>query len=213
MSRQQRGPARLIAGAVLLAVCGRVLVGVGMGEVGNGAASLPTTASPDVPPAPVAAPHPELAGASPTSPGPSPASPPAPGVTAGRPATNLPPPLSGPGADPVVQRAVEDALPPDLPPDIEEEVAQLGRRVWLAEVTGAGRDQWPGYFLPAPARSSFYTRVRVQAAIGRRDPDRPGVVAHLVWAGAGPSGTYMDGRSATVRFIRKGETGTWTPQR
>ncbi|MFD6798643.1 hypothetical protein [Streptomyces cyaneofuscatus] len=120
--------------------------------------------------------------------------------------------MSGPGADPVVQRAVEDAISPDLPPDIAREVAELGRRVWLAEVTGVGRDRWPGYF-PATVRSTLYARVRIQAAIGRRDQEGPGVVAHLVWAGAGPSGTYMDGRTATVRFIRKGETGTWTPQR
>ncbi len=127
-------------------------------------------------------------------------------------AENLPPSMSGPGADPVVQRAIEEAIPSDLSPDVEQEVAELGRRVWLAEVAGTGRDQWPDYF-PVTVRSTFYSRVRVQAAIGRRNPDGPGAVAHLVWAGAGPSGTYMDGRTATVRFLRKGETGTWTPQR
>ncbi|MFF5894032.1 hypothetical protein ACFY72_35485 [Streptomyces globisporus] len=121
--------------------------------------------------------------------------------------------MSGPTADPVVQRALDGAVPADLPTRIAHEVAELGVEVWLAEVTGRGRERWPDYFTDRGARTAFYTRVRVQAAIGRKDPVGPGAAVHLVWAGAGPAGTFMDGRTATVRFIRDERSGTWTPQR
>ncbi|MEU2462076.1 hypothetical protein ABZ604_31405 [Streptomyces sp. NPDC012473] len=123
----------------------------------------------------------------------------------------LPEPGAGPRADPLVQRALEQAIAPDLAPAEEAELAMLGRRVWMAEVTGAGRVAWPAYF-PDADMASRYSRVRIQGLIARADPDhRSDAVVHLVWAGADPSGTFLDGRTATVRFARRGSA--WMPTR
>ncbi|GGW17317.1 hypothetical protein GCM10010264_72320 [Streptomyces globisporus] len=211
MTATTRGPAALIIATVLLAATGMVLIGIGTSSSPT-AVSTPGPESPATPVVPTSRSHPGAAersaaagsSASVSASSPS-ASPP------GR--QNLPPSMSGPEADPVVQRALDDAVPPDLPTDIANEVAELGVEVWLAEVTGRGRERWPDYFTDRGARTAFYTRVRVQAAIGRKDPVGPGAVVHLVWAGAGPAGTFMDGRTATVRFIRDERSGTWTPQR
>ncbi|MEV6781964.1 hypothetical protein [Streptomyces sp. NPDC051098] len=124
----------------------------------------------------------------------------------------LPPPGSGPAADPLIQRALDQAMPPDLPAATSRELAALGRAVWTAEVTGTGRQKWPQYFTQ-PATAT-YTRVRIQAAVARRNPDHraaDAAVVHLVWAGADPSGTYLDGRPATVHLTREG--ATWNPAR
>ncbi|MCT9093517.1 hypothetical protein N4G70_32310 [Streptomyces sp. ASQP_92] len=48
-----------------------------------------------------------------------------------------------------------------------------------------------------------FTRIRIQAAIARTDPARPGrVVVHLVWAGADRGGTYTEGRLTDLSFTR-----------
>ncbi|RPK71513.1 hypothetical protein EES45_34495 [Streptomyces sp. ADI97-07] len=123
----------------------------------------------------------------------------------------LPEPGAGPRADPLVQRALERAVPADLAPADEQRLTVLGRAVWLAEVTGADRAKWPGYF-PDPVMTSGYSRVRIQGLIARRDSEhQAAAVVHLVWAGADPSGTFLDGRTATLRFTR--QAGTWTPVR
>ncbi|WP_328863282.1 hypothetical protein [Streptomyces sp. NBC_00306] len=103
-------------------------------------------------------------------------------------------------------------MPRDLPAGLSSRLATLGRAVWSAEVTGVGRQRWPRYFTQPV--TAIYTRVRLQAAVARRDPDHPGtnaVVVHLVWTGADPSGTYLDSRPATVRLTREG--ATWNPVR
>lgn len=123
----------------------------------------------------------------------------------------LPEPGAGPRADPLVQRALERAVPGDLAPADERQLTVLGRAVWLAEVTGADRAKWPGYF-PAAGMTSGYSRVRIQGLIARRDTEHQAdAVVHLVWAGADPSGTFLDGRTATLRFTR--QAGTWIPLR
>ncbi|MEE1775584.1 hypothetical protein AB0D58_29155 [Streptomyces sp. NPDC048210] len=123
----------------------------------------------------------------------------------------LPEPGAGPRADPLVQRALERAVPADLAPADERQLTVLGRAVWLAEVTGADRAKWPSYF-PAPGMTSGYSRVRIQGLIARRDTEHQAdAVVHLVWAGADPSGTFLDGRTATLRFTH--QAGTWIPLR
>ncbi|MEU9263261.1 hypothetical protein AB0D68_33095 [Streptomyces sp. NPDC048212] len=123
----------------------------------------------------------------------------------------LPEPGAGPRADPLVQRALERAVPGDLAPADERQLTVLGRAVWLAEVTGADRAKWPGYF-PAAGMTSGYSRVRIQGLIARRDTEHQAdAVVHLVWAGADPSGTFLDGRTATLRFTH--QAGTWIPLR
>ncbi|WP_407842131.1 hypothetical protein ACE1OC_43035 (plasmid) [Streptomyces sp. DSM 116496] len=86
----------------------------------------------------------------------------------------------------------------------EQQVLALGRTAWLAETVG-------------------YTQVRIQAATARRDTSPPTgtgpgpgpgprepvrAVVRLVWAGADPAGTFLDGRTATVRFTQNGD-GSW----
>lgn len=123
----------------------------------------------------------------------------------------LPEPGAGPRADPLVQRALERAVPADLAPADERQLTVLGRAVWLAEATGSGRAKWPAYF-PDPGMTSGYSRVRIQGLIARRDTEHQAdAVVHLVWAGADPSGTFLDGRTATLRFTR--QAGTWAPVR
>ncbi|MEV6574865.1 hypothetical protein [Streptomyces sp. NPDC051577] len=110
----------------------------------------------------------------------------------------LPPPDSGPAADPIIQRALDRASAPDLTARDEQRLLVLGRTAWLGETAG-------------------YTRVRIQAATARRDttptpqasttaPVR--AVVRLVWAGADPAGTFLDGRTATVNYTQNG-AGAW----
>ncbi|MFZ3475750.1 hypothetical protein ACODT3_40275 [Streptomyces sp. 4.24] len=97
---------------------------------------------------------------------------------------------------------MDQASVPDLPPKAEQQVLALARTAWLAETAG-------------------YTQVRIQAATARRDTAPPtgttsdavrqktaGVVVRLVWAGADPAGTFVDGRPAAVRFTQNGD-GSW----
>ncbi|MEU1622937.1 hypothetical protein ABZ479_37295 [Streptomyces sp. NPDC005722] len=136
-----------------------------------------------------------------------------PAVRTGAPATGgaHPPPGAGPEADPLVQDAMNRSAAGDLAPATGRHLVALAKAVWAADITGAGRDRWPGYFTD-PAPSAVYTRFRIQAAVADRDPDRPeGVVVRLVWAGADPAGTFLDGRTATIRLIKKGES--WSPVR
>jgi hypothetical protein len=125
-------------------------------------------------------------------------------------ASELPPPGSGPSADPIVQHALDQAIPADLPTATAKRLTGLGRAVWTAEVTGTGRTRWPRYFT-GTGQSAVYTRVRIQAAIARQEGSADRVVVHLVWAGADRSGTYLDGRTATIHFTREGDT--WTSVR
>lgn len=122
----------------------------------------------------------------------------------------LPEPGAGPRADPLVQKALDQALPSDLAPADEAQLTVLGRAVWMAELTGAGRSKWPGYFPDSPSAVT-YSRTRIQALIARRASHQADAVVHLVWAGADPAGTFMDGRTATLRFTR--QAGAWTPVR
>lgn len=123
--------------------------------------------------------------------------------------SELPPPDSGPAADPIIQQALDRASAPDLPARDEQRLLALGRTAWLGETAG-------------------YTRVRIQAATARRDttpvartsPGTPQThrpvattgpvraVVRLVWAGADPAGTFLDGRTATVLYTQNG-AGAW----
>ncbi|MDX2709211.1 hypothetical protein PV350_41180 [Streptomyces sp. PA03-6a] len=99
----------------------------------------------------------------------------------------------------------------DLAPATASHLVELAKAIWIADVTGTGRDRWPGYFTD-PAPSAAYTRFRIQAAAAGRDPEHSkAVMVRLVWAGADPAGTFLDGRTATIRLIKEGQT--WTPVR
>lgn len=102
----------------------------------------------------------------------------------------LPPPGSGEAADPIIQQVMDAATPRDLPAADEALLLSQGRIAWLAE-------------------TARYTQVRIQAATARREADNGGgAVVRLVWAGADPAGTFLDGRPAAVHFTQNGD-GTW----
>ncbi|MEU3315795.1 hypothetical protein ABZ743_24405 [Streptomyces sp. NPDC006662] len=112
-------------------------------------------------------------------------------------ARELPPPGSGPAADPIIQQVLDQASTPDLPPADERRLLELGRTAWTAETAG-------------------YTQVRIQAATARRDTTaadggertQEQAVVRLVWAGADPAGTFLDGRTATLHYTQNGQ-GSW----
>lgn len=209
-------PRRLAIVAVALACTGAWLLTAGPTGAPAPAGASKTLASPATvlgtvrPAAATAAPPPPaFSSATPAPPSSPPASSPAPApqpgaeqgvAAAGQPAASsaseLPPPGSGPAADPIIQQALNRASPPDLPPRDEEQLLAAGRTAWSAETAG-------------------YTQVRIQAAIARRDtsaPAAPGgrkaAVVRLVWTGADPAGTLLDGRTATLRYTQNGE-GSW----
>ena len=205
----------LVAAAVALAATGCLLIAAGLSG-GPAAPTRPSAAS-AAPASPVSHASTRTGSASPTG-EPTPrtrltarttvsAAAASPSATAGE----LPPPGSGPAADPIVQRALDSAIPADLPTATAKRLTALGRAVWIAEVTGTGRQRWPHYFTADAAADALYTRVRLQAAIARRDGSTGRAVVHLVWAAADPSGTYLDDRTATVHFTREGVS--WNPVR
>ncbi|MFF4647296.1 hypothetical protein [Streptomyces sp. NPDC001389] len=202
---------RLIGAAAVLAAAGLVLLYAGAHGISPGAdAVAPRLTGPARQTGPAA--PPAAASAAPQSPrsaagSASSAAPVAPGParqSAGPGAGNgsavareLPPPESGPAADPIIQQALDQAEAPDLPPDDERRLLELGRKAWLTETAG-------------------YTRVRIQAATARRDTTTSAVgeqaqaeaVVRLVWAGADPAGTFLDGRTATLHYTQNGQ-GSW----
>ncbi|MFJ6722515.1 hypothetical protein [Streptomyces sp. NPDC091259] len=203
---------RVIGAAALLGATGVFLMYAGLHQADTlapagrtSAAAAPAATGTPMPTSQAAATsHPENAGPESTVPvrisaiPPQSAPPQAP--SAGGPVRqNLPPPGSGPAADPLIQQALDQASPRDLPADEERRLLDLGRTAWLGETAG-------------------YSRVRIQAATVRRD-NTPAVdpraqqplraVVRLVWAGADPAGTFLDGRTATVTFAQNGDR-SWT---
>ncbi|MGW1766499.1 hypothetical protein ACWCQL_20795 [Streptomyces sp. NPDC002073] len=109
--------------------------------------------------------------------------------------SELPHPGSGPAGDFLIQQVLDHATPRDLEPADEAALLLRGRRVWLVETAG-------------------YSRVRIQAATARRGNSTADIdgavraVVRLVWAGADPAGTFLDGRPGTVHFTKNGD-GSW----
>ncbi|MEU9087493.1 hypothetical protein [Streptomyces sp. NPDC048357] len=199
---------RLVAAAIVLACAGSWLLSTGITRpTGSTRSAAPAAVAPKVPAeaAPAsgtsqAAPSGEGAvsalssavpDASPRPSGTQPAGAAEPGGPAA--ASELPPPGSGPAADPLIQQALDQASPPDLPSATAQQLVSEGRTAWLAETAG-------------------YTQVRIQAATARRDTAAPAgqesAVVRLVWAGADRAGTFLDGRTAAVHFTHNGE-GSW----
>ncbi|MBC9729314.1 hypothetical protein [Streptomyces sp. TRM68367] len=115
----------------------------------------------------------------------------------------------GPAGDYAFQQVLERSSPADLPHTQEVKLVALASRIWLADVTGAGRENWRGYFGEEPLRSP-YRDVRIQAGIARTVGDRSDRVrVRLVWAGTDPAGEKQDGRPAEVILVR--EDTTWEP--
>lgn len=197
-----RGGGRPLAAALALTVAGALLTYTGLHHPSPTRHTAPyQEAAPAS--APAASASPDLPSPSQAAPGPSTPAVPAtakasrqpdgPGPQASSAPGELPPPGSGPAADPLIQQALDRASSPDLAPDDERALIDAGRAAWLAETAG-------------------YTQVRIQAATARRNPEPDGgqlrAVVRLVWAGADPAGTLLDGRPATVLYTQNGN-GSW----
>jgi hypothetical protein len=115
----------------------------------------------------------------------------------------------GPGGDRAIQQVLDDSSRPNLPQSQAQQMVELGKRIWLAQITGAGRGQWPGYFRGADARFVYHA-VRIQAAIARATGSGQ-VTVNLVWAGTDPTGQVLEDQPATVTLHQNGNT--WQPVR
>ncbi|MEV6699231.1 hypothetical protein AB0M68_18930 [Streptomyces sp. NPDC051453] len=104
---------------------------------------------------------------------------------------------------------MDSSSPADLPLAQEKHLVALASRIWKAEVTGAGRQEWPAYFSDRSLRAA-YRDVRIQAGIARTAPDDR-VRVRLVWAGTDPAGQNEDGRTAQMLFTR--HNNAWRPLR
>lgn len=215
MTSSPRTGGRLIAASALLACGGILLLCAGLRPHASAPAPRPALAAVQTaaPRRAEASPAPTMNGI-PTSPPPTPGgqSTSEPANTAGPAAATastapsagaplhdplpLPHPGSSEAADRSIQQAMGDASRQDLAPGDEELLLHQGRAAWLAETTE-------------------YTQVRIQAATARRDTasstdtgGRAPAVVRLVWAGADPAGTFLDGRTAAVHFTQNGY-GSW----
>ncbi|MFI1154743.1 hypothetical protein [Streptomyces sp. NPDC020817] len=200
--KSPRGGGRPLAAALALATAGALLTYTGLHHTGPAQQAAPyQEAAPAPAPAAsagLALPSPSRAAASPgtqavpTIPKASP-QPDGPAPRVNSTPGELPPPGSGPAAAPLIQRALDRVSSPDLAPDDERALLDAGRAAWLAETVG-------------------YTRVRIQAATARRNLNAAdgqlGAVVRLVWAGADPAGTLLDGRPATLLYTQNGK-GSW----
>ncbi|WP_051942232.1 hypothetical protein [Streptacidiphilus rugosus] len=118
-------------------------------------------------------------------------------------------PDDGPAGDHLIQAMLDAHSPHNLPKTLEQRLDQLGRAVWLADLTGEGRAQWPRYFA-APGASGF-SDIRIQAAAARgTGPGRVSVT--LLWAGTSPAGDPEVGLPATVQLAQQ-DDGGWEPVR
>ncbi|MEV5786241.1 hypothetical protein AB0L42_35390 [Streptomyces sp. NPDC052287] len=116
--------------------------------------------------------------------------------------------------DAAVQSHLEQSWPKDLPTATALRLVRDGEAVLHADATGSGRDRWPTAFGTSRPGAGEFTRLRVQAAIARRDGSSRQAVVHLVWAGTDPGGSYAENRVTDIYFTLTSTKGhsVWTPQ-
>ncbi|MFF1400697.1 hypothetical protein ACFVZD_44070 [Streptomyces sp. NPDC058287] len=139
---------------------------------------------------------------------------PTPRATKSGQAVELTPRGEGRAGDRHIQALLERSWPADLPARQATDLVAVARAVLIADVTGVGRDRFPTAFRGknGPVSAPAFGRVRIQAAIARKDTTAPGqAVVHLVWAGADRGGTYTDGRLADLTFRHSQGDAAWTP--
>lgn len=118
------------------------------------------------------------------------------------PSSSPPRPMLGDPAkdmsDGSLNRALREFEKTNLDYQTEQSLLALARAALLADLTGTGRDRFPGY-LPGPAPVRVYLQVRVQAGVARRVDDSA-VEAHLLWAGTRPGGDGVERQTAIIRL-------------
>ncbi|MFI5689476.1 hypothetical protein [Streptomyces sp. NPDC051636] len=212
MTTIPRSPRLLVLSTVIFAVIGVALLGVPHYREPSAPATASTAHATTVSPSAVA-PPPASEPTVGTAASPTPAA-----STSSAAASALPLHGEGVAGDRAIQRNLEAAWPADLPAADERELLTAGRALLRADATGVGRAKWPDVFgdsgqAVAPAFAA--TRLRIQAAIARRDGSPNKAVVHLVWAGMDRGGTFTDLRITDWHFTRtipKKGAATWTPQ-
>jgi len=120
-------------------------------------------------------------------------------------------PLAGPVPDAFVQRMLDGAqtsAPSALPAATKSAAVRAAKRVLVADLTGTGRDQFPGFW--AEPTHSVWTRIRVQASTAQIAGSEPArVTVSLIWAGRPPTGDQVERRRTVITM---GLTGNgWSP--
>ena len=119
-------------------------------------------------------------------------------------------PLAGSVPDAYVQQLLDAAstsVPPVLPTPSRKAAVQAAGRVLVADLTGTGRDRFPGYW--SQPTHSAWSHIRVQASTAQTagvDPAR--VTVTLIWAGTSPTGEQVE-RRRTVITMELTEHGWW----
>ncbi|MEV0254716.1 hypothetical protein AB0H82_10700 [Streptomyces sp. NPDC050732] len=121
---------------------------------------------------------------------------------------------SGRATDREIQQQLQSAWPADLPAAQEQQLRHQAAALLQADATGVGRARFPRLFgaRPTGAVAPAFSRLRIQAAIARRDGAADRAVVHLVWAAADRGGTFTDGRTSRYAFHRSKGAGTWMPR-
>jgi len=115
-----------------------------------------------------------------------------------------------PPPDAELQRLLDQTSSPNLPHDQEKALVALASRVLIADVTGKGREEFPGYWQGEPPVRQPITNIRTQAGIARAQQGRPDRVdVTLLWAGRDHSGKDLDRRRALIRLAYA--NGRWVP--
>jgi len=117
--------------------------------------------------------------------------------------------LAGQVNDGYLNRALRASESSNLDPQFEQPMLALARSALLADLTGVGRERFPGY-LPGHAPARAYEEVRVQAGVARR-VDAVTVETHLLWAARSPGGEYIERQTAIIRLRYVGQS--WIPIR
>lgn len=119
-------------------------------------------------------------------------------------------PLAGPVPDAYVQQLL-DAAPisasPVLPAPAGKAARRAAGRVLVADLTGTGRDQFPGFW--SEPTQTPWSRIRVRATTAQTAGLAPARVAvTLIWAGTSPTGEQVE-RRRTLIMMELTTNGWW----
>lgn len=124
--------------------------------------------------------------------------------------TDLADPLAGPVPDAYLQQlldATPSPVPTVLPAATTAAAIEAAGRVLVADLTGSGRDEFPGFW--SEPTHSAWSRVRVQASTAQTAGlDPPRVAATLIWAGTAPTGEQVERRRTVITVELTGD-GWW----
>lgn len=107
-----------------------------------------------------------------------------------------------------LDRALRVSEQTNLDPGTERSLLMLAEAALRADLTGIGRERFPGY-LPGQPPARVYRDVRIQAGVAYRIDDTT-ADAHLLWTATSPRGGRVERHTAIIRL--KCTDHSWTPQ-